>query len=146
MPTITRCSAAEFLAGVHPAPSREAVAIQITDPCCAAPRAGDQYHALHHFEFTDTERASELTGEFAINNDQARSIAVILRDALAEGRDVVVHCQAGIYRSGGVAEAARRCGFDYVNRMERESFASVFNHRVRDLVAINFYRLGERHA
>lgn len=139
MPTITRCSAAEFLAGIHPAPSPEAVAIQITDPCCAVPRAGNAYHALHHFEFADVVSIHEPTGEFAITSQQAIRIAQVLRSALAEDRDVVVHCRAGIRRSGAICKAAARYpygnDFDYVNQPETIAEQEAVNQRVHQFVS-----------
>ncbi len=146
MPTITRCSAAEFLAGIHPAPSPEAVAIQITDPCCEAPRAGNTYHAVHRFEFADVVSIHEPTGEFAITSQQAIRIAQALRRALADGRDVVVHCNRGIYRSGAICEAAHRYGgLIYTNRPLADA-EQVVNHRVHQFVGTALLYLNRQDA
>lgn len=77
----------------------------------------------HRLHFADVESANEPMGEAMITTAQAAQIANILQHALAADRDVVVHCNQGIYRSGAVCDWAGRW-FDYLNP------GKAFNHEV----------------
>ena len=50
--------------------------------------------------------------EFAITQTQANELVRLLQHALDRRMDVVVHCHAGICRSGAVAEVGVMMGFN----------------------------------
>lgn len=66
-----------------------------------------------HFEFLDAETGSEFDEDFLITTTQAAEIVTILECALDSDMNVVVHCNAGICRSGAVAEVGEMMGFEY---------------------------------
>lgn len=69
----------------------------------------DKFVAVHQFDFDDSETGDER----CISEEQAACIADILLDAFDKKLNVVVHCHAGICRSGAVAEVGEMIGFQY---------------------------------
>lgn len=69
----------------------------------------DKFKAIYRFKFDYT---NEDTNN-AISDRQAEEIANILLKCLDNKWSIVVHCHAGICRSGGVAEVAEMLGFEY---------------------------------
>lgn len=115
MPTIENCSMHDVQWQNYKNPGSGSVLIQIRDPCSAHqwPAANPQHFGeVHRFEFADVECADEPG---AIVADQAGHLAMILQNALAESRNVVVHCHAGICRSGAIVECAIMLGFEAVH-------------------------------
>jgi predicted protein tyrosine phosphatase len=115
MSTITNISMNALRTGNYPRWS-ECVLIQLTDPCYEPPMpAQGHFIASHHFEFLDDEPGEdEGLNEFMITTQQAESIASVLRDALENNHNVIVHCHAGICRSGAVAQAGEMIGFNRI--------------------------------
>lgn len=78
-------------------------------------------HVFVFLDIGDPPAPSSLSAAFdtadgedyarAITPAQARHLAGILQDAYQAGHDLVVHCTAGVSRSGAVVEAAVRMGF-----------------------------------
>ncbi len=83
------------------------VLIQIVDPCTEFPLPRYNFGKVYQFEFLDEENDEP----FSITRSQAKEIANILRFAKNSGRNVVVHCHAGLCRSGAVTEAGVMIGF-----------------------------------
>lgn len=121
MPSIINISyaAAEQGAYPHKDPS---VLIQITDPGTKAPSTPHKYVSKHHFQFHDAE---SLEGEIGfpyapprlISDQDAKQIVDILTNALDNGYNVVVHCHAGLCRSGAVCEVGVMMGFEDMHRI-----------------------------
>ena len=115
MPKIENCSWDDFLKGNHRLNPIGTIAIQIVDPGDTPPEPAEGvFHSRHVFEFLDAE---EATSQFfpehkLISDEQAKNIASILIRALDEDRDILVHCVAGMCRSGAVVEVAEMIGFD----------------------------------
>lgn len=87
--------------------------IQISDPACEAPTPKHQFKEIHQFEFLDLEENDEcIEPGFKISDEQAKEIARLLQHALDNSMNVVVHCHAGVCRSGAVAEVGIMMGFD----------------------------------
>lgn len=115
MPKIENCSWADFRKGNHRIDPIGAIAIQIVDPGDTPPEpAEDAFYTRTVFEFLDAEEATSqfFPEEKLINDEQAETLAGVLRTALEEDRDVLVHCVAGVCRSGAVVEVAEMIGFD----------------------------------
>lgn len=87
-------------------PGRD-VLIQIVDPCVEFPTPKFAFGEIHQFEFLDIEEQDD----FAITTEQAEQIAAILLNAKTTRKNVVVHCHAGLCRSGAVAEVGVMLGF-----------------------------------
>jgi protein tyrosine phosphatase len=69
----------------------------------------------YQFEFLDLEANDDFAEEFKITKHQAQQLAAILTEALENNKDVIVHCVAGVCRSGAVVEAGVAMGFKDTN-------------------------------
>ena len=121
MPWIENVSLEDIEQGLHHAAGARSMLIRICDP-------GDQplpapkyvFQETHVFEFLDVDETGLTnlgTGEVtdmthhAITDQQAAMIVELLQRALHCRINVVVHCLAGVYRSGAVAEVGVQMGF-----------------------------------
>jgi predicted protein tyrosine phosphatase len=112
MPFIQNISRSDCQSGNHAPVNHDMdVLIQISDPPATHPTPQHQFAQVYQFWFDDIEVDAGLDGECGITVAQANKIADILSHALAEGRNVIVHCHAGLCRSGGVAAAGEAMGF-----------------------------------
>ena len=114
MPKIENCSWPDFMRGHHKTPAKNSIAIQITDPGDTAPEPKENvFESRHIFSFLDAEDTDRFCKEKdKISDEQAVEIARILKKALREDRDVLVHCVVGACRSGAVVEVAEMIGFE----------------------------------
>ena len=93
--------------------------IQIADPATFFPQPKHKFREVHQFEFLDAEDTDVGrwgSDEFFITDDQAAEIVKLLQHALDNSMNVVVHCHAGICRSGAVVEVASMMGFTPTDR------------------------------
>lgn len=121
MPWIQNVALADISKGRHFDAKENSMLIQIVDPAMEFPIPKHQFKEIHQFEFLDIEEDG-LTNdgdgtwtdmsEFAITDSQAAELVRLLQHALANRMDVVVHCHAGVCRSGAVAEVGVMMGFD----------------------------------
>ena len=114
MPKIENCSWADFQKGNHRISPVNAVAIQIVDLGDVPPNPlEDCFAKRYSFQFFDAEEPTEYFPESALFSDsQASMIARVLKTALENNNDVLVHCVVGQCRSGAVVEVAEILGFD----------------------------------
>lgn len=121
MPWIENVAAADIPLGLHHAAGPNSMLIQIMDPDTAWwPTPKHNFKEVHRFAFLDIEEDG-LTNmgdgswtdmsKFAITQEQADKIVKLLRHALKNDMNVVVHCYAGICRSGAVAQFGVELGF-----------------------------------
>jgi len=109
---IQNVSIQEIEAGQHFDCNERAVLIQIMDPASEFPVPKFNFAETHQFNFLDIEaNDKEELLQFAMTDEQAHSICEILKCALKEKRNVIVHCHAGMCRSGAVAEVGIIMGF-----------------------------------
>lgn len=90
--------------------------IQISDVCKRQPipKFEEYFKSILRLNFDDVEDESN---KFCISDYQAQQIANFILKARSDNADIVVHCLAGICRSGAVVEAAMSVGYtDAVNR------------------------------
>lgn len=112
MPFIQNISKSDCREGNHAPVNHDMdVLIQIADPPSDPPVPHHQFAQVHQFWFDDIEVDEGSHAEQCISVAQANQIADILSRALAEGRNVIVHCHGGLCRSGGVAQAGEAMGF-----------------------------------
>ena len=112
MPFIENISLADVRDGYHYDAGQAGVLIQIVDPDMDFPTPKFAFAEVHQFRFLDLEE----TGPLAIQADQAEAIVRVLEAALARGSNVVVHCHAGVCRSGAVTEVGCMMGFEDTGR------------------------------
>ncbi len=117
-PWIENVSRTEIIQGSHKDPGINSMLIQISDPPGDHPIPKHVFRDIHRFDFLDIEadQSSEEHNlgdlvEFAITQQDADKLVQVLQHALINGMNVVVHCNAGVCRSGAVAEIGVMMGF-----------------------------------
>jgi len=112
MPWIQNVSLSDIGRGLNFDAGPNSVLIQIVDPAMEFPWPKHDFKTVYRFEFLDLEK-NDLPDaeEFKITDHQASSLTLILKQALANQSNVVVHCVAGVCRSGAVAEVGIMMGF-----------------------------------
>jgi hypothetical protein len=87
--------------------------IQIVDPGCEFPKPFYNFREVHQFEFLDIEEKDfALEEAMRCSHEQAAELVRLLQHALANRMNVIVHCHAGVCRSGAVCELGVMLGFD----------------------------------
>jgi hypothetical protein len=98
--------------GHHVSVGVNSMLIQIVDPAMAFPVPKHQFKEVHQFEFLDLEKDDfALEEEMKITDAQAEELVRLLQHALDNRMDVIVHCVAGVCRSGAVCEVGVMMGF-----------------------------------
>ena len=109
--------------GWHSDMGPNAMLIQIMDPPGNFPTPKHTFKEIHQFDFLDIEdrdvKMDPNMADFAISDEQAAEIAHLLQHALDNHMNVLVHCFAGICRSGAVCEVGVMMGF-----LDTEAFRS----------------------
>jgi hypothetical protein len=99
--------------GFHINPGDNAMLIQIVDPCMEFPTPLYNFKEVHKFEFLDLEKDDlPSADEFKITDEQAQQLVDLLLKAYGQRMNVIVHCVAGVCRSGAVCEVGVMLGFD----------------------------------
>jgi len=90
-----------------------AMLIRIQDPATffGCIKHAQMFKEVYEFEFLDAEDSDGFEDECKIQDEQAVEIIRLLNRALDNHMNVVVHCHAGICRSGAVVEVASMMGF-----------------------------------
>jgi predicted protein tyrosine phosphatase len=112
MPFIQNVSMSAVRSGHHQDPGNNAVLIQIVDLDTDWPKEHYDYDTIYRFRFLDAEVKDAVPDNQKINAGQAKSITDALTTALEFGHNVIVHCHAGICRSGAVCEVGIMMGFE----------------------------------
>ncbi len=87
--------------------------IQIIDPAMEFPTPLYKFKEVHQFEFLDLEKDDMPSAEeFKVTDHQAEQLVTLLEKALLYKMNVIVHCVAGVCRSGAVCEVGVMMGFD----------------------------------
>ena len=116
---IQNVSMSDIRRGHHISPGINAMLIQIVDPATEFPVPRYAFRETHQFEFLDAERDDRFPDECKITPEQAEELVGLLQHALDNHMDVIVHCVAGVCRSGAVCEVGVMMGFN-----DTESFRS----------------------
>lgn len=113
MPWIQNVAMADVPKGHHVAVKENSMLIQIVDPDMEFPAAKHQFKETHQFKFLDLEKTdSTINDNWKIQDEQAKELVRLLQHALENRMDVIVHCVAGVCRSGAVCEIGVMLGFD----------------------------------
>ena len=116
---IQNVSMTDIRLGFHIDPGFNSMLIQIVDPATEFPVPKYAFRETHQFEFLDAEDEDGFPEEAKISDAQAEQIVALLQHAIDNHMNVVVHCMAGLCRSGAVAEVGVMLGFS-----DSESFRS----------------------
>jgi predicted protein tyrosine phosphatase len=115
MPKIQNVALSDIKKGNHMPVDETAILIQIVDPLMEFPVAKHTFKEVYQFEFLDLEQNDNYADDFKISDAQASELVDILQKALLDNSDVIVHCVAGVCRSGAVCEVGVIMGFDDTN-------------------------------
>jgi len=113
---IENVAASDVSTGFHYDCGPNAMLISITDPAGWKPLPKHNFKEVHEFEFLDAEDEDGFPDECKISDEQAEQLVALLNRAKENAMNVVVHCHAGICRSGAVVEVATMIGFTATDR------------------------------
>ena len=114
---IENVAAADVLSRNHRDAGQNSMLISIADPDGWHPIPSHNFKEIHDFEFSDLEKDHKITGSAVkISNEDARRLVHVLQRAFEAQMNVVVHCVAGICRSGAVCEVGIMMGFEDTGR------------------------------
>lgn len=105
---IENASRFDVSTGFHSDAGENSMLIQISDILSEHPTPKMKFKEIYGFRFEDTEEDTEE----AISDKQAQEIADLLRKAKNQHMNVIVHCHAGLCRSGAVVECGLFLGFN----------------------------------
>lgn len=111
MQWIENVSLGDIGQGRHFDAGANSMLIQICDPPGDFPTPKHQFKEVHQFQFLDVEEGDQVDDEVRCSHEQAAELVRLLQHALDNRMNVVVHCHAGICRSGAVAEVGVMMGF-----------------------------------
>jgi hypothetical protein len=97
--------------GRHFDAGENSMLIQIVDPGMEFPAPKHKFKEVHQFEFLDLEKDDPYPEEVKCSDEQAQQLVALLQHALDNRMQVVVHCVAGVCRSGAVCEVGVMMGF-----------------------------------
>jgi hypothetical protein len=113
MPWIENVSLGDIPKGRHHNAGENSMLIQIVDPAMTFPTPMHKFKETHQFEFLDVEEKDEVLEEsMRCSHEQAAELVRLLQHALDNRMNVVVHCVAGVCRSGAVCEVGVMMGFN----------------------------------
>ena len=111
-PWIQNVSLADVQKGHHIDAGCNSMLIQIVDPDLEFPTPVYQFKETHQFKFLDLEENDfAMSEDLKVSDEQAKRLVELLRHAMDNHMNVVVHCVAGVCRSGAVCEVGVMLGF-----------------------------------
>jgi rhodanese-related sulfurtransferase len=122
--------------GFHSDMGQNAMLIQIADPATFFPVPKHTFKEVHQFEFLDAEDGDRFPDECMIQDDQAAELVRLLQHALDKSMNVLVHCHAGICRSGAVVEVGSMMGFTPTERFRMPNLR--VKHRMMRVLGLTY--------
>jgi predicted protein tyrosine phosphatase len=113
---IENVSKSDVFNGHHYDAGINSMLIRIQDPATEFGKIKYPFKEVHEFEFLDAEDEDGFPDECKIQDEQAAELVRLLKYAQEKHMNVVVHCHAGICRSGAVVEVATMMGFTPTDR------------------------------
>ena len=112
MPWIENVSFGDIPRGRHHNAGENSMLIQIVDPDMEFPVPMHTFKETHQFKFLDLEKNDDADEALKVSDTQAEQLVDLLKHALDKRMNVVVHCVAGVCRSGAVCEVGVMMGFN----------------------------------
>ena len=113
---IENVSKSDVFNGHHYDAGINSMLIRIQDPATEFGKIKYPFKEVHEFEFLDAEDEDGFPDECKIQDEHAVELVRLLKHAQEKHMNVVVHCHAGICRSGAVVEVATMMGFTPTDR------------------------------
>jgi predicted protein tyrosine phosphatase len=111
-PWIQNVALSDIRKGFHIDAGINSMLIQIVDPAMEFPIPSYKFKEVHQFQFLDVEENDYvLDEEMRCSQEQANELVRLLQHAFENRMNVVVHCVAGVCRSGAVCEVGVMMGF-----------------------------------
>jgi predicted protein tyrosine phosphatase len=129
--------------GWHSDMGENSMLIQIADPATFFPEPKRQFKEIHRFEFLDAEDSDRIDDDFKISNAQAINLVALLQIAMENHMNVLVHCHAGICRSGAVVEVGTMMGFTATDRYRQPNLR--VKHKMMKVLGLT-YDEDEKHS
>ena len=133
---IENVAASDVNTGFHYNPGPNSMLISITDPAGWKPNPVHKFKEIHEFEFLDAEDTDGFPDECKISDDQAAELVRLLQHAREKHMNVVVHCFAGICRSGAVVEVATIMGFTPTDRFRQPNLR--VKHKMMKVLGLTY--------
>lgn len=113
---IENCSIADIIKGNHFLDPQKTILIQIVDVDFKfpEPKFKKDFRNIFKFQFDDVDKE---TDDNKISTEDAKLLAQRLQEAWDNNLNVVVHCHAGLCRSGAVAEVGIIIGFQDTGKL-----------------------------
>lgn len=136
MPWIENVSLGDIPKGRHHNAGENSMLIQIVDPDMEFPVPKHTFKETHQFKFLDLEKDDDADEALKITDAQATQLVGHLQHALENRMNVVVHCVAGVCRSGAVCEVGTILGFN-----DTEAFRSpnlLVKHKMMKVLGMTY--------
>jgi predicted protein tyrosine phosphatase len=140
---IENVSKADVTLGHHYDAGPNAMLIRIQDPATEFGKVKYQFKETYCFEFLDAEDEDGFPDECKISDSQANELVMLLSHAMENHMNVVVHCHAGICRSGAVVEVATMMGFTPTDRFRQPNLR--VKHKMMKVLGLT-YDSDEKHS
>lgn len=137
MPFIENCAADDIPKAFHHDPGPNSMLIQISDPGSWKPIPKHQFKEIWTFEFLDVEKNDHVDDDaMRCSQQQADDLVNLLAYALENKMNVIVHCYAGICRSGAVCEVGVMMGFTSTGRYRQPNL--LVKHRMMKTLGLTY--------
>ena len=133
---IENVSMSDVHLGFHSDLGENVMLIRIQDPATEFCPTKHTFKEVHCFEFLDAEDADKFDDDFKISDHQAAQIVQLLHHALSNSMNVLVHCHAGICRSGAVVEVGTMMGFTATDRFRSPNLR--VKHKMMKLLGLTY--------
>jgi predicted protein tyrosine phosphatase len=133
---IENCSKSDVFNGHHYDAGPNAMLIRIQDPATEFGKIKYPFKEVYEFEFLDAEDEDGFEDECKIQDEQALELVNLLLRATEERMNVVVHCHAGICRSGAVVEVATMMGFTPADRYRQPNLR--VKHKMMKVLGLTY--------
>jgi predicted protein tyrosine phosphatase len=133
---IENVSKSDVFNGHHYDAGENSMLIRIQDPATEFGKVKYPFKEVYEFEFLDAEDPDGFPDECKIQDEQAEQIVDLLKRALEKRMNVVVHCHAGICRSGAVVEVATMMGFTPSDRFRQPNLR--VKHKMMKVLGLTY--------
>ena len=122
--------------GHHYDAGPNAMLIRIQDPATEFGPVKHQFTETYCSELLAAEDTDGFPDECKISDSQANELVMLLSHAMENSMNVLVHCHAGICRSGAVTEVATMMGFTATDRFRQPNLR--VKHKMMKVLGLTY--------